>query len=140
MRTGLLLVTLRVDTPPPPPSSSPNTQTQHTHTHPIPLRSLFLTTDVCVYIVFTKGVFDEEVNRSRAEADLAYKLQAAKCQQEIRREEVEIQVVETRRNIEVCICEFLSILYEPHDDAFAVAAFFRSCPNNAELLLHVGTD
>lgn len=46
-------------------------------------------------------MFDEEVNRVRAEADLAYKLQAAKQRQEIRREEVEIEVVETRRMIEV---------------------------------------
>eukprot|EP00043_Microstomoeca_roanoka_P006591 m.64106 g.64106 ORF g.64106 m.64106 type:complete len:438 (+) comp13476_c0_seq1:65-1378(+) len=49
----------------------------------------------------SKATFDEEVNRARAEADLAYTLQAAKCQQDIRSEQIEIEVIERRRMIEV---------------------------------------
>merc|ERR1711963_1266829 len=42
-----------------------------------------------------------EVNTARAEAQLAYELQAAKIQQRIRQEEIQIQVVERRKQIEI---------------------------------------
>ncbi|EDQ86471.1 uncharacterized protein MONBRDRAFT_33750 [Monosiga brevicollis MX1] len=48
-----------------------------------------------------QAAFDEEVNRARADADLAFTLQSAKCRQDIRKEQVEIEVVETHREIEV---------------------------------------
>eukprot|EP00055_Hartaetosiga_balthica_P013432 m.68827 g.68827 ORF g.68827 m.68827 type:complete len:431 (-) comp8258_c5_seq1:204-1496(-) len=48
-----------------------------------------------------KATFDEEVNTIQAEANLAYKLQAAKCKAKIREQEVEIEVVERTRMIEV---------------------------------------
>lgn len=48
-----------------------------------------------------KGNFDVEVNARKAEAELAYELQAAKEKQKIRGEEMEIEVVERRKLIEV---------------------------------------
>merc|ERR1711875_72433 len=45
--------------------------------------------------------FDTEVNTAKAEAQLAYELQAAKIQQKIRNEEIQIQVVERRKQIEI---------------------------------------
>merc|ERR1711874_729262 len=48
-----------------------------------------------------KANFDREVNTAKAEAQLAYKLQAAKIQQKIRNEEIQIQVVERRKQIEI---------------------------------------
>ncbi len=39
-----------------------------------------------------KANFDKEVNTAKAEAQLAYELQAAKIQQRIRNEEIQIQV------------------------------------------------
>nr|BAE93513.1 hypothetical protein similar to Flotillin 2 [Enchytraeus japonensis] len=48
-----------------------------------------------------KANFDMEVNRSKAEAELAYELQAAKEKQKIRAEEMEIEVVERRKMIDV---------------------------------------
>merc|ERR1719347_834931 len=48
-----------------------------------------------------KANFDKEVNSSKAEAQLAYELQAAKIQQKIRNEEIQIQVVERRKQIEI---------------------------------------
>ncbi|TGZ62401.1 hypothetical protein CRM22_007464 [Opisthorchis felineus] len=48
-----------------------------------------------------KASFDQEINTARAEAELAYKLQAAKEQQKIRTEEVNITIVERRKQIEV---------------------------------------
>merc|ERR1711963_730930 len=47
------------------------------------------------------GNFDKEVNSAKAEAQLAYELQAAKIQQRIRNEEIQIQVVERRKQIEI---------------------------------------
>merc|ERR1740128_872958 len=47
-----------------------------------------------------KANFDSEVNTAKAEAQLAYELQAAKIQQRIRQEEIQIQVVERRKQIE----------------------------------------
>jgi flotillin len=49
----------------------------------------------------TQAAYDEETNKIQAEAELAYTLQAAKLQQNIRKEELEIDVVDTRRQIEV---------------------------------------
>merc|ERR1719309_1804281 len=46
-----------------------------------------------------KANFDSEVNTAKAEAQLAYELQAAKIQQKIRNEE--IQIVERRKQIEI---------------------------------------
>merc|ERR1719420_445927 len=48
-----------------------------------------------------KAHFDKEVNSAKAEAQLAYELQAAKIQQRIRNEEIQIQVVERRKQIEI---------------------------------------
>merc|ERR1719511_608256 len=48
-----------------------------------------------------KANFDMEVNSAKAEAQLAYELQAAKIQQKIRNEEIQIQVVERRKQIEI---------------------------------------
>lgn len=48
-----------------------------------------------------KANFDMEVNAKKAEAELAYELQAAKEKQKIRSEEMEIEVVERRKLIEV---------------------------------------
>merc|ERR1712198_645727 len=48
-----------------------------------------------------KANFDKEVNSAKAEAQLAYVLQAAKIQQKIRNEEIQIQVVERRKQIEI---------------------------------------
>lgn len=48
-----------------------------------------------------KAAFDQEVNAKNAEAQLAYELQAAKERQQIRNEEIEIEVIERRKMIEV---------------------------------------
>ncbi|VDP72490.1 unnamed protein product [Schistosoma mattheei] len=48
-----------------------------------------------------KASFDQEVNTARAESELAYKLQAAKERQKIRKEEVNINIVERRKQIEI---------------------------------------
>merc|ERR1719210_1648182 len=48
-----------------------------------------------------KANFDMEVNTAKAEAQLAYELQAAKIQQRIRQEEIQIQVVERRKEKEL---------------------------------------
>merc|ERR1719492_108974 len=48
-----------------------------------------------------KANFDREVNTAKAEAQLAYELQAAKINQKIRNEEIQIQVVERRKQIEI---------------------------------------
>merc|ERR1719429_931442 len=48
-----------------------------------------------------KANFDKEVNSAKAEAQLAYELQAAKIQQRIRNEEIKIQVVERKKQIEI---------------------------------------
>merc|ERR1740116_216449 len=48
-----------------------------------------------------KANFDMEVNTAKAEAQLAYELQAAKIQQGIKQEELQIQVVERRKQIEI---------------------------------------
>merc|ERR1712212_877767 len=48
-----------------------------------------------------KANFDTEVNTAKAEAQMAYELQAAKIQQRIRNEEIQIQVVERRKEIEL---------------------------------------
>ncbi|XP_045137208.1 flotillin-2-like [Portunus trituberculatus] len=48
-----------------------------------------------------KAQFDREINTAKAEAQLAYELQAAKTRQKIRNEEIAIEVVERRKQIEV---------------------------------------
>merc|ERR1712001_45491 len=48
-----------------------------------------------------KANFDKEVNTAKAEAQLAYELQAAKINQKIRNEEIQIRVVERRKQIEI---------------------------------------
>ncbi|XP_067931673.1 flotillin-2a-like [Watersipora subatra] len=45
--------------------------------------------------------FDQEVNAKKAESELAYELQSAKTNQKIRAEEIEIDVVERRKQISV---------------------------------------
>lgn len=48
-----------------------------------------------------KAHFDQEVNTAKAESQLAYELQAAKVRQRIRNEEIQIDVVERRKQIEI---------------------------------------
>jgi len=48
-----------------------------------------------------KASFDSEVNTAKAEAQMAYELQAAKIQQKITNEEIQIKVVERRKQIEI---------------------------------------
>nr|AHL26522.1 flotillin-2 [Scylla paramamosain] len=48
-----------------------------------------------------KAQFDREINTAKAEAQLAYELQAAKTRQKIRNEEIAIEVVKRRKQIEV---------------------------------------
>ncbi|OWA53217.1 Flotillin-2 [Hypsibius exemplaris] len=48
-----------------------------------------------------KAIYEQEVNTKKAEAQLAYELQAAKEKQKIRLEELNIDVVERRKQIEV---------------------------------------
>ncbi|KAL5016886.1 hypothetical protein ScPMuIL_006475 [Solemya velum] len=48
-----------------------------------------------------KAAYDMEVNAKKAESELAYELQAAKERQKIRGEEIEIDVVERKKQIEI---------------------------------------
>ena len=48
-----------------------------------------------------KAAYDQQVNARRAEAELAYALQEAKTRQQIRGEELQIEVVERQKQIEV---------------------------------------
>ena len=48
-----------------------------------------------------KAQYDQQVNARRAEAELAYALQEAKTRQQIRQEEIQIEVVERQRQIDV---------------------------------------
>merc|ERR1711983_136009 len=48
-----------------------------------------------------KAVYETEVNTANAEAQLAYKLQSARLQQNIKAEETKIQIVERRKQIEI---------------------------------------
>ncbi|XP_017142475.1 flotillin-2 isoform X1 [Drosophila miranda] len=48
-----------------------------------------------------KANFDQEINTAKAESQLAYELQAAKIRQRIRNEEIQIEVVERRKQIEI---------------------------------------
>ena len=46
-----------------------------------------------------QAIYDVEVNTKKAQADLAYKLQAAKLKQAIRAEELQVQVIERQQQI-----------------------------------------
>lgn len=48
-----------------------------------------------------KSNFDREINTAKAEAQLAYQLQAAKIQQKIKTEEMQINVIQRRKQIEI---------------------------------------
>merc|ERR1739848_741049 len=48
-----------------------------------------------------KANFEKEVNTANAEAELAYQLESAKLQQNIRTEEIKVQVVERKKQIEI---------------------------------------
>ena len=48
-----------------------------------------------------KAGYDRQVNARNAESELAYQLQAAKTQQEIRQEELQVEVVERQKQIEI---------------------------------------
>ena len=48
-----------------------------------------------------QAIFDQEINAKHAEAELAYELQCAKENQNIRSQEIEIEVIERRKLIEV---------------------------------------
>lgn len=52
-----------------------------------------------------KAHFDQEINTAKAESQLAYELQAAKIRQKIRNEEIQIDVVERKKQIEIEIQE-----------------------------------
>ncbi|XP_061394283.1 flotillin-2 isoform X1 [Musca vetustissima] len=52
-----------------------------------------------------KANFDQETNTAKAESQLAYELQAAKIRQKIRNEEIQIDVVERRKQIEIEVQE-----------------------------------
>ena len=54
-----------------------------------------------------KANFDKEVNTAKAEAQLAYELQAAKIQQKIRNEEIQIQVSDIPNWQTVCLIDNL---------------------------------
>ena len=48
-----------------------------------------------------KAAYDQQTNARRAEAELAYPLQEAKTRQDIRQEEIQVEVVERQKQIEV---------------------------------------
>lgn len=48
-----------------------------------------------------KANFDREINTAKAEAQLAYELEAAKIRQKIRNEEIQIDIVERKKQIEI---------------------------------------
>ncbi len=48
-----------------------------------------------------KAAYDQQVNARRAEAELAYTLQEAKTRQQIREEELQVEVVERQKQIEI---------------------------------------
>jgi len=48
-----------------------------------------------------KSNFDREINTAKAEAGLAYELQAAKVQQKIKSEEMQVNVIQRRKQIEI---------------------------------------
>jgi len=48
-----------------------------------------------------KSNFDREINTAKAEAQLAYELQAAKVQQKIKTEEMQINVIQRKKQIEI---------------------------------------
>ena len=52
-----------------------------------------------------KAGYDQEVNARRAEAELAYSLQEAKTRQRIREEELQVEVVERQKQIEIQVQE-----------------------------------
>lgn len=54
-----------------------------------------------------KAMFDQEINTAKAESQLAYELQAAKIRQRIRNEEIQIDVVERKKLIEIEVQEVL---------------------------------
>lgn len=57
--------------------------------------------DASRQFLLQKAKFDTEINAAKAEAQLAYELQAAKIRQKIRNEEIQIDVVERHKQIEV---------------------------------------
>lgn len=57
-----------------------------------------------------KAQFDSEVNSKKAEAQLSYELQAAKMQQKIRNEEMEINVVERFLILFILLVLFIIII------------------------------
>lgn len=56
-----------------------------------------------------QALYDVEVNTKKAQADLAYKLQAAKLKQAIRSEELQVQVIERQQQILLQARPFLSL-------------------------------
>ena len=52
-----------------------------------------------------KAAYDQEVNARRAEAELAYSLQEAMTRQRIREEELQVEVVERQKQIEIQVQE-----------------------------------
>ncbi|KJE97317.1 flotillin 2-PF [Capsaspora owczarzaki ATCC 30864] len=59
-----------------------------------------------------KAQFDQEINTKKATAELAYSLQAAKVQQSIKQENIQIEVIERRKQIEVEEQEIIRRQYE----------------------------
>jgi flotillin len=52
-----------------------------------------------------KAAYDQEVNARKAEAELAYELQATKTRQQIKAEEIQVEVVDRQKQIEVQLQE-----------------------------------
>merc|ERR1712110_1254522 len=81
-----------------------------------------------------KANFDKEVNTAKAEAQLAYELQAAKIQQKIRNEEIQIQVVERRKQIEIEEAESMRLkasAYKQYGDAAVMSLVLEALPSIA---------
>eukprot|EP01137_Pigoraptor_chileana_P002271 Opistho-2@40876 len=52
-----------------------------------------------------KAAYDAEVNTKKADEELAYELQAAKTKQQIREEQIQVEVIERKKQIEVQVQE-----------------------------------
>lgn len=60
-----------------------------------------------------KAAYDVEVQTKKAEAELAYELQAAKTKQRIKEEQMQIKVVERTQEIAVQVRNKMCLVFEP---------------------------
>ena len=73
-----------------------------------------------------KAAYDVEVQTKKAEAELAYELQAAKTKQRIKDEQMQIKVVERTQEILVQVCPTsFQICNEKHKDIDLLKKTFR---------------